>query len=41
MPDSKYLVRIQAAMKIDIDLYRGGNSTSPRLDHVRDKDVVK
>ena len=41
MGDSKYLVRIEAAMKIDIDLYRGGNSTSPRLDNVRDKDVVK
>jgi hypothetical protein len=41
MPDSRYLVRIEAAMKIDIDLYRGGNSSSPRLDHVRDKDVVK
>lgn len=41
MPDSRYLVRIEAAMKIDVDLYRGGNSMSPRLDHVRDKDVVK
>lgn len=28
-------------MKIDIDLYRGGNSASPRFDNVRDRDVVK
>lgn len=28
-------------MKIDLDLYRSGNATSPRFDHVRDKDVVK
>ncbi len=41
MADDKYLVRIEASMKIDIDLYRGGNSTSPRFDNVRDKDVVK
>lgn len=28
-------------MKIDIDLYRGGNAGSPRFDNVRDKDVIK
>lgn len=28
-------------MKIDVDLYRSGNATSPRFDNVRDKDVVK
>lgn len=37
----EYLVRIEASMKIDVDLYRGGNSTSPRFDNVRDKDVIK
>lgn len=41
MENEKYLIRIEASMKIDIDLYRGGNSTSPRFDHVRDKDIVK
>src|SRR6185369_17788806 len=28
-------------MSIDVDLYRSGNSTSPRFDNVRDKDIVK
>ena len=41
MADDKYLIRVEASMKIDIDLYRAGNSTSPRLDNVRDKDIVK
>lgn len=41
MESEKYLVRIEASMKIDIDLYRGGNSEKPRFDHARDKDVVK
>lgn len=41
MQDDKYLVRIEASMKIDVDLYRSGNSSSPRFDNVRDKDVVK
>jgi hypothetical protein len=41
MMDDKYLVRIEASMKIDINLYRSGNSISPRLDNVRDKDIVK
>ena len=41
MPDDKYLVRIEASMRIDIDLYRSGNAASPRFDHVRDKDIVK
>jgi hypothetical protein len=41
MGSEQYLVRIDASMKIDIDLYRGGNATSPRFDNVRDKDVVK
>jgi len=39
--NDKYLARIEASMKIDVDLYRGGNSTSPRFDNVRDKDIVK
>jgi hypothetical protein len=37
----KYLVRIEASMRIDIDLYRAGNASSPRFDNVRDKDIVK
>ena len=41
MENEKYLVRIEASMKIDIDLYRSGNSASPRFDNVRDKDIVK
>jgi hypothetical protein len=41
MTQDRYLVRIEASMKIDVELYRGGNSTSPRFDHVRDKDIVK
>jgi hypothetical protein len=41
MPDDKYLVRIEASMKIDVDLYRSGNASSPRFDNVRDKDIVK
>lgn len=41
MTDAKYLPRIEASMRIDVDLYRGGNSTSPRFDNVRDKDIVK
>ena len=41
MPDDKYLLRIEASMKLDIDLYRSGNATTPRFDNVRDKDVVK
>jgi|GEM_PF-1069729 len=41
MADDKYLIRIEASMKIDIHLYRAGNSTSPRFDNVRDKDIVK
>ncbi len=28
-------------MRIDVDLYRSGNASSPRLDNVRDKDIVK
>jgi hypothetical protein len=39
--NDKYLVRIEASMRIDVDLYRSGNATSPRFDNVRDKDVVK
>lgn len=41
MSADKYLIRIEASVKIDIDLYRGGNATSARLDNVRDRDVVK
>jgi hypothetical protein len=41
MSAEKYLVRIEASMKIDIDLYRSGNASSPRFDNVRDKDIVK
>ena len=41
MPDDNYLVRIEASMKIDVNLYRSGNSSTPRFDNVRDKDVVK
>src|SRR5262245_59887063 len=41
MGSDQHLLRIEASMKIDVDLYRGGNSTSPRFDNVRDKDVVK
>jgi hypothetical protein len=41
MSDEKYLIRIEASMKLDLDIYRGGNSTSPRFDNVRDKDIVK
>ena len=26
---------------LSVDLYRGGNASSPRLDNVRDKDVTK
>ena len=39
--DNKYLIRIEASMKIDVDLYRSGNSKTPRFDNVRDKDIVK
>jgi hypothetical protein len=39
--EDKYLIRIEASMKIDVDLYRSGNSTSPRLNNVRDKDIIK
>lgn len=39
--DDKYLKRIEASMRLDIDLYRGGNAASPRFDNVRDRDVVK
>ena len=28
-------------MKIDVELYRSGNASSPRFDNVRDKDIVK
>jgi hypothetical protein len=28
-------------MRIDVDLYRAGNSTTARFDNVRDKDIVK
>ena len=41
MSDEKYLIRIEASVRIDINLYRGGNATSPRLDNVRDRDIVK
>lgn len=41
MVNSKYLVRIEAHMKLDIDLYRGGNSSHPRFDNLRPKDIVK
>ena len=41
MPDEHYLIRIEASMKIDVDLYRSGNSSSPRFENVRDKDIVK
>jgi len=41
MTSEQYLVRIEASMKIDLDLYRSGNSTSPRFENVRDKDIVK
>ena len=34
--EGKYLVRIEASMKIDVDLFRGGNANSPRFDNVRD-----
>lgn len=39
--DDKYLKRIEASMRLDIDLYRGGNAVSPRFDNVRDRDIVK
>ncbi len=39
--DEKYLKRIEASMRLDIDLYRGGNAGSPRFDNVRDRDIVK
>ena len=41
MEDTKYLKRIEASVGLDIDLYRSGNTTSPRLDNVRDKDIIK
>jgi hypothetical protein len=41
MEDERYLLRIEASMAIDVDLYRGGNSKTPRFDNVRDKDIVK
>jgi len=41
MADDKYRKRIEASMKLDIDLYRGGNSMSPRFNNVRDKDIAK
>jgi hypothetical protein len=41
MQDGKYLIRVEASMKIDVDLYRSGNASSPRFDNVRDKDIVK
>ena len=41
MPVDRYLVRIEASVRIDIELYRGGNATSPRLHNVRDRDIVK
>ena len=41
MPDEQYLIRIEASMKIDVDLYRSGNASSPRFENVRDKDIVK
>ena len=41
MKENKYLIRIETSMKIDINLYRSGNSISPRLHNIRDKDVVK
>jgi hypothetical protein len=28
-------------MRIDVDLYRGGNAEHPRFDNVRPKDIVK
>jgi hypothetical protein len=37
----KYLKRIEASMRLDIDLYRGGNAASPRFENVRDRDIVK
>ena len=41
MPNYRYLIRIEASIRIDIDLYRAGNASSPRLDNVRDRDIVK
>jgi len=41
MDDERYLIRIEASMAIDVNLYRGGNSKTPRFDNVRDKDIVK
>jgi len=41
MPKDRYLIRIEASIRIDIDLYRAGNASSPRLDNVRDRDIVK
>lgn len=39
--DEKYLKRIEVSMRLDIDLYRGGNAGSPRFDNVRNRDIVK
>jgi hypothetical protein len=41
MENERYLVRIEASMSLDVDLYRGGNAKVPRLENVRDKDIVK
>ncbi len=42
MPDNeKNLKRIEASMRLDIDLYRGGNAGPPRFDNVRDRDIAK
>lgn len=41
MTNDKYLRRIEAHMRLDVDLYRGGNSEHPRFDNVRSKDIVK
>lgn len=41
MENEKHLVCVEASMKIDADLFRSGNTMSPRFDNVRDKDIVK
>ena len=41
MTSEQYLVRIEASVKIDLDLYRSGNPTSPRFGTVGNKDILK
>ncbi len=38
--DEKYLERIEASMRLDIDSYRGGNAGSPRFENMQDRDIV-